>query len=325
MSLSVGQINDAFSAVGKTPTGADLAKYSGRTDLEGDTGKNQLISELGGGGAGNAPSGFTSNFSGVGNPVQTAQQLVQFTQQANQPAIQQLQSSIDPLEQRYNDLLTSIKGQGTVAQNYAQQSASMNLANRGLLPQSQEGQQAIGNALLPVTQATSGALAQTGLGEQQDINQINQAIATLQAGNPTAAAQLASSIYGQQLQNLTAKQVGSIANQFKEFGLGGGVVNTQTGQLVGGGGGGNGFSLSSVGNTGNTTTNTTPLFSTTPIGPPGPSSANASTQSATNNAIDFLNSINSKNFGGYTPIQSNLNFNPSYNTTKNPNSLNLGS
>lgn len=192
-------------------------------------------------GGGNSSPSFSSSFSGVSDPIQTAQQLVKFTQQANQPAIGSLQASIDPLTQRYNDLLTSIKGQGTVASNAATQATTLDLGRRGLLPTSQEGQQAISNAQLPVTQATSGALAQAGLGEQQDINQINQAIALLQTGNPEQAVNLASNLYNSQQQYQTQLQLGSIANMFKEYGYGGGVVNTQTGQTVGGGGGGGGI------------------------------------------------------------------------------------
>lgn len=49
MALSSGQINDAFqAALHRPPTQQELAQYSSRGDLEGDTGKNQVIKELGG-------------------------------------------------------------------------------------------------------------------------------------------------------------------------------------------------------------------------------------------------------------------------------------
>lgn len=51
MALSTGQINDAFTnALGRPPTGEEIQRYSGRSDLEGSPGQQQLMSELGGGG-----------------------------------------------------------------------------------------------------------------------------------------------------------------------------------------------------------------------------------------------------------------------------------
>lgn len=197
--LSTGQVNDAFqNALGRSPTGQELAQYTSNGSFDGGSGQQSLISQLKGGSP-NASSPASMN-NGVSNPIQTAQQLLEFQKQANQPAIQQLQSTIDPLQQRYNDLITSIKGQGTVAQNYAQQSASMDLGRRGLMPQSQEGQAAIGQALLPAQQQTQGQLSQVGLGEQQDIQGIQSQIAQLQAGNPESATQNALQLYSAQAQ-----------------------------------------------------------------------------------------------------------------------------
>ena len=49
MALSTGQINDAFvNALGRSPTGDELRRYTGRGDLEGSPGQQQLIRELGG-------------------------------------------------------------------------------------------------------------------------------------------------------------------------------------------------------------------------------------------------------------------------------------
>ena len=49
MALSTGQINDAFvNALGRSPTGEELQRYTSRGDLEGSPGQQQLISELGG-------------------------------------------------------------------------------------------------------------------------------------------------------------------------------------------------------------------------------------------------------------------------------------
>ncbi len=49
MALSTGQVNDAFqNALGRMPTGDELRQHTGRGDLEGTPGQNQLIQELGG-------------------------------------------------------------------------------------------------------------------------------------------------------------------------------------------------------------------------------------------------------------------------------------
>lgn len=178
-------------------------------------------------------SSYTSGPAQMQDPVKLAQQLIQTQQEANKPAISTLQGQIDPLKQRYSDLIDSIKAQGTVASNYAQQSASMDLGRRGLLPQSQEGQQALSNALLPVQAQTQGALGQTGVAEQGDINTIQNAIAALQSSNPSAAVQSAITAY---------------TNQNQVIPYGGGLYNLATGKQIAGGGG-SPLTL----NTGNTT------------------------------------------------------------------------
>lgn len=138
--------------------------------------------------------------SGVSDPIANAQKLLAFQQQANQPAIQTLQNQIDPLTQRYNDLIASIKQQGQVTSNYAQQAASMDLGRRGLLPQSQEGQTALAQSLLPVTSNINSALSSANLGETQDINSINAAIAQLQSGATGNAVTGALNMFGAQQQ-----------------------------------------------------------------------------------------------------------------------------
>lgn len=192
-------------------------------------------------------SGFST---GVSDPVATAQKIQQFTVQANQPAISTLQGQIAPLQQRYTDLLNSIKGVGTVASNFAQQSASMDLGRRGLLPQSQEGQQALSNALLPVTAQTQGQLSSAGLAQQQDINQINNAIAALQTGNPAQAITSAIGQYQSQL-----------ANQYQQLGPYG-IYNAASGETINP----NTVNIQPLGNTSTQTTSTpTTSTSNTPL------------------------------------------------------------
>lgn len=144
------------------------------------------------------------------DPIETAKKLLEFQKTANQPVIQSLQGSVDPLKQRYNDVLASIKGNQQVAENNQTRITSNELGKRGLLPGDTYGQQEIQNSVLPVSAAFSGQTAQTGLAENQDLQAIAERIASLQGGNPDSAIGQALNITGQQTQ----------ANQFaQQFGL----------------------------------------------------------------------------------------------------------
>lgn len=168
------------------------------------------------------------------NALNTAQQLQQMQIQANQPAIQTLQSQYNPatgggaLVDRYNTLLSSINTQGSVAVNQATLGAAQSLAQRGILPSSALYQQQVGSAILPASSAYSNLTAQTGLGEQQDLSNIAGQIAGLQTGNVQGAitgatnilgiqqnasniqSQLANALQLQQMQNQNAVQVAQI-------------------------------------------------------------------------------------------------------------------
>lgn len=241
--LSTGQINDAFSAVGRTPTQQQLTQYSSRGDLEGDPGKNALIKELGGSPA--APSVASTSFNATSpttNPIDIAKQLIQTTQEANKPAIGTLQGLQTDLKQRYDDLVNSIKGAGTVAANRQTTITANELGARGILPNTTYGQQEISNALLPVNAAYAGSAAQVGLAGAQTQADIASQIAQLQSGNPAGAISNAADLY----QSL-----------YREVPYGGALYNTQTGSTVNSSGS---TPLSIVGN--NTTT--VPSTTTTP-------------------------------------------------------------
>jgi hypothetical protein len=157
-------------------------------------------------------SNTNSNVS-VPNAVDMAKQIRQFTIDSNQPQVQTLQSSVDPLKQRYSDLLSSIKGQQSVAEGYQTRATTSSLGARGLLPQSAEGQQALASALAPTDAQYQGLAAQTGLGEQQDLNSIAQQIAALQAGNPEGAISSASNLLGLQQQASQFAQSNALQQQ----------------------------------------------------------------------------------------------------------------
>jgi len=133
--------------------------------------------------------------------TKTAQQLHDFQVQANQPAISTLQSGIGDLGKRYSDLVDSIKGAGSVALNTATSQGAAALGARGLLPSSELGQTELKNAQLPVTAGIQSALAGAGVSQTESTNNILNAIASLQAGNPggdiTAASNLLASNFQQ--------------------------------------------------------------------------------------------------------------------------------
>ena len=79
-------------------------------------------------GYGNTGGGY----GGASDFTSIAKKALEFQQQANKPAIETLQGQIDPLKQRYTDLLNSIKGQQTVAENLRTLTTSNALGRRGI-------------------------------------------------------------------------------------------------------------------------------------------------------------------------------------------------
>ncbi len=165
--------------------------------------------------------------------------------QANQPAIKTLQSQYNPetgggaLVDKYNSLLDSIKGVGSVAVNQATLGAANTLAGRGLLPSSALYQSSVGSAIQPVTAGIENQLATTGLGEQQDLGQIAGQIAGLQTGNVQGAITGATNLLGlQQQAQLIPSQIGltqaqtaeaQAASKYIPTGYGGNIFNTSSG------------------------------------------------------------------------------------------------
>lgn len=167
--------------------------------------------------------------------------------QANQPAITSLGQQSTDLQSRYSDLLDSIKGQGSVALNTQTLATSNELAKRGITNDSGLFQNQLAQSLLPVTQNTQSQVAQTGLAEQGDINQIAGQIAGLQAGNLPAALQSAQGIAGmtlgaQQFQQQQAQQLSEFQKQQE---LAGALGSLQYGNIVVPGFGGNVYNVAS--------------------------------------------------------------------------------
>lgn len=116
-----------------------------------------------------------------------AQKVNQYYQQQNQPVIAATEASKAPLQQRYSDLLASIKGNQQIAENRQTVTTQNELGRRGLTSSSGLAQQELTNALNPITQQYTGMLKDTTGQENIDLANIDRTIASLRAGNPEAA------------------------------------------------------------------------------------------------------------------------------------------
>lgn len=215
---------DAMNAA-QGPRAAELAQEFG-------VGQQQPSTQVSYG----APGGGLSTGNYGNDVIKNAQALQQFNVQANQPAIQQLQnyipqvqqgfetqknylqSQVQPLQQRYQNLIDTLKGQQTQDINRTTVAQSNILGQRGILPSSGLGETTISQALSPINQVYTPQIANAGIQGQQDIaallNQINlipsqqaaaiqpiQAqLAGLQTGAPETALSTALGLLGAQNQ-----------------------------------------------------------------------------------------------------------------------------
>jgi hypothetical protein len=152
---------------------------------------------------GSGKGGSTGGGGNIANPIDMAKQLNDFQIQANQPAISSLQASKAPLEQRYSDLINNIKGNQTTATNQQTVTTNNELGRRGITGGGLYDQ-SMTNSLAPIGVNYSNLLANANTGQSSDEAAINNAIAQLQAGNPS------SSISG-------ALQYTGIQNQANQF------------------------------------------------------------------------------------------------------------
>lgn len=111
--------------------------------------------------------------------IQSLQSSIPNIQQNYQTQIGQKQSSIQPLTDRYKSLIDQIKGQGQTATNAQTVVTSGELGKRGIEGSSTLAGQTIQNAVLPIEQQTQSLTQQTGLSQEADIKAIQDAIANL--------------------------------------------------------------------------------------------------------------------------------------------------
>ena len=166
----------------------------------------------------------TAGGGGSNDIVEQAKKMRQFAIESNQPSIQTLQAGKQPLTDRYSALLDQIRGKERVATEREGSRLSQEYGRRGIPLSSDVFQQELGRRLGEVSEpyTTQSRLATSeGAGAQ---NQIDQAIAALQSGDPASALQGALTLQRLQqeagqfgAQNALALQQFSLQQQ--EFGL----------------------------------------------------------------------------------------------------------
>lgn len=144
-----------------------------------------------GGGGGDYPAQASPFSNGGSNQNLDYQKILrqQLSQQQNinKPAISSLEASRTPLQQRYDNLITSIKGNQTTAENRQTVTTQNELGQRGLLPSSTLAQQELTNALNPITQQYTGLLGEAEAGRGSELANIDKAIAALRSGGDQEA------------------------------------------------------------------------------------------------------------------------------------------
>lgn len=119
--------------------------------------------------------------------LDSARQIRDFNVQSNQPAIQSYEASKNPLQDRYKNLLQTIKGNQQVAENRQTTTTNNEMGRRGISNDSGVYEQEMTNAVNPITQQYTGMYGDANAQQGIDMSNIDKAIAMLKTGNPEAA------------------------------------------------------------------------------------------------------------------------------------------
>lgn len=119
--------------------------------------------------------------------INSARQIRDFNIESNQPAIQSYEASKAPLQDRYKNLIASIKGNQQVVENRQTTTTNNEMGRRGISSDSGVYQQEMTNALNPITKQFTGMEADALTSQNIDISNIDKAIALLKTGDPSAA------------------------------------------------------------------------------------------------------------------------------------------
>lgn len=149
--------------------------------------------------------------------ITNAQKLLDFQKQANQPIVSALQGQQGPLDQRYKDLVASIKGNQQVATNRQTLATNNELGRRGIGPNSGLYDREMNDALLPVDATFNSQLVQANEGYGNDVLDLALKISGAQAGNPLEALTGGQNLYNTQVNSANlARQFAEDQRQFNE-------------------------------------------------------------------------------------------------------------
>lgn len=184
---------------------ANKGSYNGETFYD----KNKWLQASGyqkqGGGGDIRP--YTGSYSAPGGYEDTIARQIALQQKANEPAVQALEASKAPLEQKYKDLIASIKGNQQVAENRQTVVTNSELGKRGLNSQTDTlAQQELVNNLNPITQQYSGMINDATNNSAQAQSDIALKIAQLRSGAASSGISQGLDIYSQDQARLVAQQ-----------------------------------------------------------------------------------------------------------------------
>lgn len=179
----------------------------------------------------------TTPSSGMGGSTDYANQALQFTRQANAPVVQTLKTQKTDLSTRYKDILESIKGEQTNAEQRQTVVTSNELGKRGITGSSGLAQQTISDALLPIAREFAGLRTNASLSETKDLNDLAYKIASLESGNPESALSTGVSLYNTDrtlAENKATREAEANKLQTSVIEVGGRkkLINTQTGEVI---------------------------------------------------------------------------------------------
>lgn len=133
-------------------------------------------------------AGYTGGAPGnTQDPMALTQALQKFQVEANQPAVKTLTTQKDSLGDQYKKLLDDVTGAQSAETTYATRAANTSLGQRGIDPNSVEGQQQFAQVLDPISKSFGGIRASIGQGQISDTNTLVNAIAALQRGEPATS------------------------------------------------------------------------------------------------------------------------------------------
>jgi hypothetical protein len=121
------------------------------------------------------------------DPIYQAQKYLDFQKTANAPVVANLQTQQPGLQDKYTQLVNSIKGNQQLDTNRQTRATNNELGQRGILPTSGVYQQQMVDSLTPIDTQYAGLTANANAGSIADTQALALHIAQLQAGNPENA------------------------------------------------------------------------------------------------------------------------------------------